>query len=438
HSVREVAAVEAGAKSLTLDLSIDAALPNHVVGDALRLEQVLLNLASNAVKFTSQGRVAISVRQLGLEDDAVRVGFEVEDTGIGMTGEQIARLFRPFEQADASTTRKFGGTGLGLSISARLVEFMGGTLSASSVEGEGSRFGFELCMPVAPGGAAAVSVAASPPDARTLSGRRILIVEDNPLNQLVVRELLEGWGVCWRLAENGLQALDMLEDVELVLMDIQMPVMDGIEATRRIRAMPAYASLPIVAVTAHALPEEHQRCMDAGMCEVVTKPVDADRLAAVLSRILEGRPGRGAGDAPLPERCPAPPAGDGRAVLDYATGLHFCGKKPAFYLRMLGRFRENGERQLAELQSLSESSAPGEDFVRSAHTLKGMAATVGALPLRAAALALETRLREGGGGDVRPLVAAVVSAFAEVLEAIDALEQNPVRLEGVQPAAPVL
>ncbi|MCB1887333.1 MAG: PAS domain S-box protein [Rhodocyclaceae bacterium] len=445
-SVSEVAAQSAHRKDLALAVSVDPALPDAFIGDRLRIGQVLHNLTSNAVKFTERGRVELTVRGFGGDDDACRVGFEVRDSGIGMTADVLDRLFRPFEQADASSTRAHGGTGLGLSISARLVACMGGELQVQSEAGQGSRFWFALELPRADG----LLPAALPDDggvARAgLAGRRILVVEDNPLNQLVVEELLEDWGVEWRLAENGRQALDRLDGIELVLMDIQMPVMDGIEASRRIRAMADHQNLPIIAVTAHALPDERRRCIEAGMCDVVTKPVDPARLAAAIARQLLPEPAQDVA-MPLPERgeasrvaaAPQPePAEAARAtcaVLDYGVGLHFCGKKPGFYLKMLGRFRDNARRQVDDLKALAEDDPCSEDSVRCAHTLKGMAATVGALPLREAALTLETRLRNACR-EVDDEVAEVVTSLEATLTEIDALEAQPDRLDGVQAVAP--
>ncbi len=443
--VSGVALGDAGRKNLTLEVRVDPDLPDAFVGDRARLEQVMHNLLANGVKFTERGQIELSLRALGCDDDACRIGVEVSDSGIGMSADQMADLFRPFAQADTSSTRAYGGTGLGLSISARLVSIMGGELKVESEPGRGSRFWFELELPRAEGQGLPLPTEAIERHLEGLAGRRILIVEDNPLNQLVVEELLDDWGMDWCLAENGRQALDCLDGVDLVLMDIQMPVMDGIEATRRIRARAGRESLPVIAVTAHALPHERERCLAVGMCDVVTKPVDPARLAAAIARQL--RPA-GIADAAVADEAAAgatendaerqrePPAATvSPAVLDYAIGLHFCGKKPGFYLKMLSRFRENAERQVADLKAITDGESAGDDGVRCAHTLKGMAATVGALPLRAAALELELALR-GDGQAIGPPLAEVVSSFEATLAEIAALEAEPQRLDGVQAVAP--
>jgi two-component system sensor histidine kinase/response regulator len=275
------------AKGVALSFDIGADVPPALVGDALRLGQILINFAGNAVKFTARGTIVVSVRLLARTAGGVRLHFAVQDTGIGLTGEQMGRLFQTFQQADGSITRKFGGTGLGLAICRKLAALMGGEVGVQSVAGVGSTFWLTLelgvcaCDPPLP--------QAPPPVTEStdaLAGARVLLVEDNDLNQMVATRLLQHRGCVVDVADNGQVALDRLADAsyDLVLMDLQMPVMDGITATLAIRALPAHRLLPIVALTANATPQDRQRCMDAGMNDFLPKPVDAKALWALLRK----------------------------------------------------------------------------------------------------------------------------------------------------------
>ena len=288
---------QAQEKGLALQTEVDADLPTHCMGDALRLEQIMLNLLSNAVKFTASGAVHVSARPR--EDKLV---LTVADTGIGMTVSQVDSLFRPFEQADGSTTRQFGGTGLGLAITKRLVEMLGGEIQVFSAPDRGTRF--EVILPlvqghmpssVAPTTPAATE--ASPPTAEAvdapparaprLHGLRILAAEDNQVNQMVLAELLSYEGAEVTMSDNGVSVMAKLaqhgaEAFDLVLMDIQMPVMDGYEATRRIQALAP--SLPVIGQTAHAMSEEHAKCRAAGMVDLVVKPIELEALVSTIRR----------------------------------------------------------------------------------------------------------------------------------------------------------
>lgn len=272
-------AVEHDATERGLDVSFDPApeLPEAVFGDAQRLRQVLLNLLTNAVKFTHRGHIRLCVTVAEPE----RIRFAVEDTGIGISDAQQGRIFEAFTQADASTTRRYGGTGLGLTISQRLVRLMGGDIGVVSRPGAGSTFTFELPLPTAvlDAGDAGELVDA-------VSGRpRVLVVEDVPINRLVARRQLERLGCVVTEAPDGPTALACLETetFDLVLMDCSMPGMDGFETTDRIRAQDSLRGLPIVALTAHALPLMRERCHACGMDDVLVKPVPLDALRAALT-----------------------------------------------------------------------------------------------------------------------------------------------------------
>jgi PAS domain S-box-containing protein len=263
-----------------------------LIGDPTRLTQCLINYTANAIKFTEKGSVTVRARRVSTIADDVLLRFEVEDTGIGIAEESIPRLFGIFEQADASTTRKFGGTGLGLAITRRLAELMGGEVGVSSQVGVGSLFWFTARL--SPGNAdmdvIASSFAGLLPHAvqDTLAGRHLLIVEDEPINREIALELLQEFGTTADTAENGRQALDMVKagNYDLILMDMQMPEMDGLEATRQIRAQPQYTLLPIIAMTANAFAEDRQRCLEAGMNDFIVKPVDPDELKILLLHYL--------------------------------------------------------------------------------------------------------------------------------------------------------
>jgi len=267
-------------------------LEQRLLGDPTRLQQALLNYLNNAIKFTAAGSITLRALCLGEDADFVMVRFEVEDTGIGIPPEVVGRLFTDFEQADNSTTRQYGGTGLGLSITRKIAELMGGAAGVSSTPGVGSNFWFTVRL--RKGGAQAEGLAAPSADAaeevlaREFRGRRILLAEDEPVNQEIARLLLEEVGLVVETAEDGRQAVDLARErhFDLVLMDMQMPNMDGLAAAQAIRALPGGAKLRILAMTANAFDDDRQRCFAAGMNDFVSKPVDPPVLFAALLRNL--------------------------------------------------------------------------------------------------------------------------------------------------------
>ncbi|MEO5340102.1 MAG: PAS domain S-box protein [Magnetococcus sp. MYC-9] len=550
-NVASIVSLPAQDKRLEFLLETAVNIPVGLLGDPLRLGQVLINLSNNAIKFTEHGEVAILTELLDERDAGVRLQFTVRDTGIGMTQAQQQELFQPFTQADSSITRKFGGTGLGLTISKRLVEMMGGTIRVESTPGAGSRFTFDVTLSVtgrrqakalipptelrgmkilvvddnesactilaryltsltfwvtcvrrgeealravqeADGGGDPFAVVimdcqmegmdgmtaatqlrntlalnhpprlimttagddlflkqaaqelgvhgwllkpvtrhllfdtmlgvftdtlerakhdpfppAGRPDDRTqLSGARILLVEDNELNQQVARELLEQAHVTLLLANNGQQAIELIQKEALdgVLMDLHMPVMDGLTATRLIRQEARFDQLPILAMTANAMSGDREECLAAGMQDHVVKPIDPDKMFATLSRWIRPAAARTrpeGEDAPplptgmLPPRSPAPlttaiPTIPG---LDTQTGVQYMGGNLQNYLGLLAKFRANqGDAVTAIRHALATQDQPVAE--RLAHTLKGIAATIGACTLQRKSEALESAIRQ--------------------------------------------
>jgi two-component system sensor histidine kinase/response regulator len=561
------------AKNLELLLDVDARLPHDLRGDALRLGQVLINYASNAVKFTELGSIVIRVQQVekGQEDLVVR--FEVEDTGIGLAPDQIRRLFQSFSQADTSTTRKYGGTGLGLAISKRLVELMGGEVGVESEPGRGSTFfftarlglcettsrtflpqpdlrgrrllvvddnafavhtlsemlqrmtfrveraasgeealtaiadaergsdpfaivfldwrmpgldgietarrieamslgarprrvlvtgygredvfreaesaGFDgiLVKPVSPsllfdaairalGGEGRHSkregeaVPVTQTDARGLArlrGARVLLVEDNEFNQQVAFELLGAAGMHVDIAENGAQGVQRVQEgsYDLVLMDLQMPVMDGLQATRQIRAMPGCDRLPILAMTANAMAGDRERSLAAGMNDHVTKPIDPDELFDVLLRWLPDR----AAHAPAARETAAdvsvpPPDSSRGPVLDLIPGLdaadglrRVLGRREA-YVDLLRRFAIGHAEVVRDIRT-ALADGRRADAERTAHTLKGVAGSIGARQLSRAAGDVEAALRRGAPpAEVEPLLDPAEQTLGDLITAL--------------------
>jgi len=289
--VREMLDAQARSKGIELRQELDPRLRGQwLVGDALRLRQVLLNLVGNAVKFTAQGEVVLSAEVRDLSDTAMQVRLAVRDTGIGIDAETQARLFTPFTQGDSATTRHYGGTGLGLSIARRLVELMGGHLELESQPGQGSTFWACINCPRASGSETRQRQETAPAPARFQG--RVLLAEDNAINVKVARGLLGRLGIAPEVAANGREAVELSAATayDLILMDVQMPEMDGYEATRQIRAregaMADGRRVPIVALTAHALQSDRERCEAAGMDDYLPKPVRAEALRRILARWL--------------------------------------------------------------------------------------------------------------------------------------------------------
>ncbi len=538
-------------KGLEVHYVLEPDLPQHFVGDPLRLTQILVNLIGNAVKFTARGAITVFFRCTPAVNGMQTLEVDVQDSGIGMSEEQMANLFQAFSQADASITRKYGGTGLGLTISQRLTQLMGGDIWVNSTAGVGSTFSFKVQLGVStqnitvPAGhgkralvvddnplarnvlaalvkkhgyqvltaesgeqalasleddtahgielvtldlnmpgidgleladilrqrdpqrrrklllVTASDTLALASDARLalfdgtmqkpvtaaqlgrlleqapspalatsiapLAGMRVLLVEDIPTNQLVAQELLESLGLTVTVANNGREALDEMrrnrQGYDLVLMDIQMPEMDGLEATRRLRADPSISSqLPIIAMTAHALDEERARCAAAGMNDFITKPIDPKLLQATLSRWQPATAQANPDPAPTaPCMNPDIPALPG---INREEGLRRMMNKPALYQKVLKDFHQRFADEGTNIRQALLANHRDE-AERRAHSCKGLAGTIGAGDLQAAALALEKALHDGDIDPEAPLL-AFEQALRVVIDGIgQCMAQHP-------------
>ncbi len=571
ESVGQLFAEKAGAKSIELVFDVDESDKRVFVGDPLRLEQVLINLVGNAIKFSEQGNVVVRVRADAIDERSVDLVFTVIDEGIGLSEDEASRLFNAFTQADTTTTRRYGGTGLGLAICKQLVGLMGGRIRVESVPGHGSRFSFFVRLGIDPGqvpqwaqmaqqlaahggrpvllvddnpavqtaiaaqlsqiglrtegcvsgrvallavtrdgareylavlldlslpdedslqilrqmraqktgdslppiilmassardrrlesgadlfdgfmvkpttasglfveishllglraagektavaAGAAGSSARGRSEAQPLKGVEVLLVDDVALNQEVVRDMLESAGARVRIVGNGQEAIDVLEAVEqrlpdCVIMDCQMPVMDGYEATRRIRQDERYRKLPIIALTANALPSERERCREAGMDGYITKPVRSADLLAALAEHLP-RPVVSTIIAATPEAKPAVPAMASLPVLsgvDTRLGVHYANGKTDLYRKLLKLFLESHGRDFGVQFPAACAAGDMKTATRLAHSLKGAAMMIGASNLSELARSLEDVCRDGPEELIRPRLDAVLQELAMV------------------------
>jgi signal transduction histidine kinase/DNA-binding response OmpR family regulator len=412
-------AQRAAEKRLPLSFSPPQDLPLSVLGDALRLRQILVNLLSNAIKFTETGAVTLSVSR-----EAAYFAFTIADTGIGMTADQCTHLFQPFQQADNSTTRKFGGTGLGLALSRNLAQLMGGDISVDSAPQVGSRFTVRLPLPTTDT-LPTSSHYASTMSGKRLAGLRILAAEDIEINRIVLDDLLIQEGATGTLVCDGAEAVEAVRNnphgFDVVLMDVQMPVVDGREATRQIKQISP--GLPVIALTAHALAEERRLCLAAGMVDHLCKPFNPDDLVRIILAHSINAPsaqhGPPSADVP-PATPPVPPqAGPEREppvateVFDYAQGLQRANNSPKVFEQVLRLFRERNANSVTDIAA----ALARQDFEtarRLAHALKGSAGTLGLGELHAAATRLEAAAKQARteGADARHCTDALAALLA--------------------------
>ncbi|GHE21604.1 ATP-binding protein [Halomonas urumqiensis] len=415
-STVEIFTPRTSTRGIRLTCRLDPTLPERVVSDPGRLRQVLLNLVSNAVKFTESGEVRIEVKPLG--GDQLR--FEVHDTGLGIEPSQLRRIFEPFRQGDASTARRFGGTGLGLAICRRLVEAMGGALHVSSKPGIGSCFWFTLPLVEAPESGTSRGSDEVSSRAVHLDQARLLVVEDNQVNQQVARAMLERLGCRVTIAESGDEALWQAgrAHFDLIFMDVQMPGMDGLEVTRRLRAKGGrLADIPIVAMTAGGPGGEQTRCLAAGMNGYLTKPLLQWMLLEVLNRHLHNadeavdRSGKPVGHSRVG---PESPLDDGTlTALGESLG-------EAGLAQLVGVYREQVRQRVLELEE-AIGAAELSRIAHLAHQLKGESSSLGAVKMAGLALRLEQLASHRGPMDGASELLESLHATLEVtLAALDA------------------
>ena len=422
----------AQAKGLTLLVEIDPRLSGTLQGDEHCLSQVLINLVGNAIKFTAQGTVALRIRLEHETQYSVKALFEVSDTGVGIPAEVQDHLFNDFVQADSSTTRKYGGTGLGLSISRRLVTLMGGHISLHSQLGAGSTFTFtlplaksSLVLPEPSNAQNPQQLSAEQMVASDCRGARILLAEDNPINQEVAHELLTQVGLKVDLACNGAQAVSQAskQRYDLILMDMQMPELDGCEATRVILANPASRTVPILAMTANALDGDRKRCLAAGMKDHIAKPVNPEQLFTTLLKWLpKTSAARSFADG---DPAPAEPEGDSLRKrleriqqLDVATGLLCVRGRVESYSRLLRKFADTHADDIRTLRT-QMNAGNFKDAQRTAHSLKGVSGTLGGTSLYALSAKLESAIREARAPqDISNLALQVEAELTLLIEAI--------------------
>ena len=412
-------------KGLEWQMKMVDGCPCSLRGDALRLEQILINLISNAIKFTDSGLIAVRVRVAEHpSDNPVLLEFSVQDTGIGLTKEQMGLLFNPFVQADSSTTRKYGGTGLGLSICSRLVEWMGGQIWVKSVPGQGSLFRFSIAFEQRIQNEIPLRQKL---DYTTLidqiGGTRVLLVEDTPINQQVAQELLEWVGIRVDIANNGVEAVQMVErcDYHAVLMDVQMPIMDGYDATQTIRNNPRHKHLPIIAMTAYAMADDRKKCLAVGMDDYIGKPIDTKRLFAILANhikperrvpvdraFLQKKQTSAVAEALLPGEFPG---------IDGVAALHRVMGNKKLLLKLLLEFNRDYSHVAEEVRQAFASGEP-EKACQRVHLIKGVAGNIGAQYLQEVASALESAIKQGRERDWPTLTQAFDGALQRLLTMI--------------------
>jgi signal transduction histidine kinase/DNA-binding NarL/FixJ family response regulator/HPt (histidine-containing phosphotransfer) domain-containing protein len=431
----DIVEIKATQKKLTLITQVSPQTPRLVVGDSLRLSQILINLVSNAIKFTDSGKIIVSVNVEEFQKRTVKLRFSVQDDGIGMTPKQVAELFQPFSQADTSTTRKYGGTGLGLVICKQLVELMNGKIWAQSQINQGSIFFFSVILDISEqnifivkSGRVGVS--------NNLTGRRVLLVEDNEINRELAIEMLNNLGISVEIAENGKQGVEKVtkEIFDLVLMDIQMPEMDGLTATRLIRAQERLQDLPILAMTAHAMMGDREKSLAAGMNDHLTKPIDPQKLTESLMQWMNAT-------APYSERVFSPPVvqktppsqvekpvivtqlPQSLPPFDIPTALIRASNNPKLLKKLILMFKNNYAQTIPQLRQML-ANGQNEQAIGLAHSLKGVAGNLEATELYKTAMTLEYALREQNLENISTLLNTLENYLTAALAAAATLETD--------------
>jgi PAS domain S-box-containing protein len=434
-------------KGLELFITIDTDIPHYLVGDPLRLGQILVNLTNNAIKFTEKGKILIKVKNLALETEKVKLHFSVQDTGIGISQEIIAHLFDAFTQADGSTTREFGGTGLGLAICKRLVEMMGGEIWIESKLGKGSVFNFTAFFGMKENqvsgknlGHENISQEVNKTQEvdkllQNIQGARILLAEDNAINQKVAREILESIGLIVEIVNNGKEALAAIahkSGFDAILMDVQMPEMDGYEATQLIKRQ--HRELPIIAMTAHAMSSDKNKCLNAGMDDYVSKPIDVDQLFIVLTKWIKPKnigfqqevikksvsTRNFEGQEELPDKLPG---------IDIKSAIKRLGGNKKLFKTLLNNFDFDYQNAVNDIRAAINKPdlKTAQNLI---HTLKGVAGNISAYHLQGAARDLEIALKEARLDDeINTFIEQLENASAQLLESIQILKNKEAETE---------
>ncbi len=433
ENIRNIIGLKCEEKGIRFNTEIDGSVPKALVGDPLRVGQVLMNLANNAVKFTpDEGVVTLQIKLSDEADDLATLLCSVKDNGIGMSSEQKSKLFKPFSQADASTTRKYGGTGLGLAISKNLVELMGGEIWVDSEPQAGSTFYVSLPFQKQEDQAAERTYESDTVKTEDfnsavlkLRGAKVLVVEDNLINQELVIELLTGKGISVEAVNNGRDAILQLESMDFdgILMDCQMPVMDGYTASRTIRENDRFNDLPIIAFTANAMKGDREKVLAAGMNDYITKPINVNKMFAVMAKWITPSNPVDTKDIGLLEQSTT----DSETFpdlpgIDIERGLATTDNDTVLYRKLLLKFRDssqNFERQYHAAQSDQDPNAT----TRLAHTLKGTAGNLGITGVQLAAQQLEQACTDGTE-DIEALLNTVIAELEPIIEVIRPLERR--------------
>ena len=411
QEIEELFSPSAQEKTLDFGITTDADVPNALQGDTVRLKQILTNLIGNAIKFTEQGEVRVHVLVEHPIQDMASIRFEVRDTGVGITNEQRNLLFQSFSQADSSTTRKYGGTGLGLSISQQLVLLMGGRIDVISAPGLGSTFWFSVPFTIAADmpntQLQSVDTATDLPGQTASTGYQVLLVEDNPVNQKVTTKQLEKLGCRVSLAENGREAIEHFTAgvFDIILMDCQMPVMDGYEATAQIRTLETDdAHIPIVALTAHAMPEERTKCLNAGMDEYLSKPIKLDMLDRMMHQSITQTSAK-------PRY--APDADPEIQIVDMEIWDGIRDLQPELLAEILEIYLNDVPKRMAVISQAIENQ-DAKELLNAAHSLKGASGNVGAMRMMAVCQKLMAMAKIGSLNGADTLTDTLQNEFAQV------------------------
>ena len=437
--IRSLIADKAQAKGLSIEVD-SGGVPLWLRGDPTRLRQAMLNYVSNALKFTKEGSIWLRAKLLAETDAGLLIRFEVQDTGIGIAPESLPMLFTAFAQADVSITRQYGGTGLGLAITRNLANMMGGDAGVESTPGHGSTFWFTAKLQrghgVIPSASWGKSANAEAMLRRHFTGARLLLAEDNPINREVALELLHGAGLSVDTAENGRIALEKVlsNNYDLVLMDVQMPEMDGLTATRALRSRPDFAPLPILAMTANAFDDDRHACLDAGMNDFVAKPVNPEQLYETVLRWLSADDRQRLAvdrfdSAELLSPPPVPAQAFNLPGVDVTAGLGAVKGNSTKYRHLLRIFAESHAEDMKQVQAFLIDGNIA-DAHRLAHNLKGVSATLGARTVSDLAARLDNAFRREASVAERSELASLCDH--ELTQLVQAILALPVEAEPME------